>query len=598
MPIPPSPFVVAGLASFEIKANGKVLDGIYRVLGASVTKGINQISSARFELIDGDPATGEFPVVDGQTLRHGTAISIAAGYDNVNRMLFEGVIVKVGLASQGAQGMKVSVECRDAAFLTSNDRQNAVFKQKTSSAALTEIIGKYQSAKVTASVTATTKVHEELSQNQCSDWDFIVMQAEANGQIVLNEAGKISTVKPSTAPPDVLTLEYGVNIYSISLDLDARSQYSAVKASAWDAQQQKMVEVTAAASTLVTPGNTTGPALATASGQGVYHIKTPAAVDLESLQAYADAVLLKQTLAKMKGSVEIPGTALAEPGRTVNLSRLGKEFSGRGFVSEVKHTLGADWKTQLTLGMEDKWFAQTKPDVAPPTAPGSTSPPINGLYVAVVKQMHTDPGEAFRVQVTVPLLEDTLWARLARPYATLGGGQFFYPEVGDEVVLAFFGGDQRDPVILGAMHSSSRPPAYTPEADNPKKGFVTAGKLFLEFDDKEKVLTLETPGGNKLVISDAAKGLTLTDEQQNTIVLAKDGITLESKSSLTVTAAKDLVLKSTGGSVTVEAATKLMASGQQVSISGQAGLELASSATAKLSATGPLTVKGLTVLIN
>ena len=58
------------------------------------------------------------------------------------------------------------------------------------------------------------------------------------------------------------------------------------------------------------------------------------------------------------------------------------------------------------------------------------------------------------------------------------------------------------------------------------------------------------------------------------------------------------MLKSTGGSVTVEAATKLMASGQQVSISGQAGMELTSSATAKLSATGPLTVKGLTVLIN
>ena len=96
-------------------------------------------------------------------------------------------------------------------------------------------------------------------------------------------------------------------------------------------------------------------------------------------------------------------------------------------------------------------------------------------------------------------------------------------------LLVAFGGDQRDPIILGALHSSSRPPAYTPEAENSKKGFVTAGKLSLEFDDKEKVLTLETPGGNKLVISDAAKGLTLTDEQQNTIVLAKDGITLESK---------------------------------------------------------------------
>ncbi len=601
MALPPSPFVVAGLASFEIKANNKLLDGIYRVLSASVTSGINKISTARFELIDGDPATGKFPVLDAKALKPGTPISITAGYDNVNKTLFHGIIVKIGIASQGSQGMQLSVECRDTAYRTSTFPKSRAFKNKTTSAALAEIIGKYKSSKpaISGEFAATEKVHDKLVQSNNSDWDFIVTQAEANGQIVLNSEGKISTVIPSTSKPDVLTLEYGVNVYSVSLDMDARTQYSEVEVKGWDSKQKKMVKATAAPSSLVTPGDLSGAALASANGQGTYRVSTPAGVDLESLQAYANAVLMKQTLAKIKGSVQIPGTALAVPGCTVNLSRLGKEFSGRSFVSEVRHTLGTDWKTDLTLGMDEQLFAQAKANVSPATAPASTLPPVNGLYVAIVKQVQEDPGKEFRVQVTVPTLDDeTLWARLAVPYATEGAGAFFYPEVKDEVIIAFVGGDARDPIMLGALHSSTRAPAYTPDAANTKKGFVTAAKLSLEFDDKQKILTLKTPGGNQLVISDAAKGLTLTDQQKNTITMAADGITLESKSALTIKAAKDLILKSTGGSVSIEATAGITASGQQVSISGKASLELASKATAKLEATGPLTVKGLTVLIN
>ena len=600
MALPPSPCVVAGLASFEIKANNKLLDGIYRVLSASVTSGINKISTASFELIDGDPATGKFPVLDAKALKPGTPISITAGYDNVNKTLFHGVIVKIGIASQGAQGMKLSVECRDTAYRTSTFPKNRAFKNKTTSAALTEIIGKYKTSKpaISGEFAATASVHDKLIQSSTSDWDFIVMQAEANGQIVLNSEGKISTVVPSTAKPDVLTLEYGINVYSVSLDMDARTQYTEVKVKGWDSKQKKMVTATAAPSTLVTPGDISGATLASANGQGVYSVSTPANVDLKSLQAYADAVLMKQTLAKIKGKVQIPGTALAVPGCTVNLSRLGKEFSGRSFISEVRHSLGVDWKTDLTLGMDEKLFAQAKQNVSPTTAPASTLPPVNGLYIAVVKQVQEDPGKEFRVQVTVPVLEETLWARLALPYATKAAGAFFYPEVDDEVIIAFFGGDVRDPVMLGALHSSTRSPAYTPDAANTKKGFVTAAKLSLEFDDKQKIITLKTPGGNQLVISDAANGLTLTDHKKNTITMAPDGITLESKSALTIKAAKDLTLKSTEGNVIIEALTKLTASSQQVSISGKASLELASKATAKLEATGPLTVKGLTVLIN
>ena len=67
--------------------------------------------------------------------------------------------------------------------------------------------------------------------------------------------------------------------------------------------------------------------------------------------------LLQLTLAKVTGSVEMPGTGAVLPGSMINLNRIGNRFSGKAFVAEVTHALGADWKTQLSIGMAEQWLA-------------------------------------------------------------------------------------------------------------------------------------------------------------------------------------------------------------------------------------------------
>jgi len=97
--------------------------------------------------------------------------------------------------------------------------------------------------------------------------------------------------------------------------------------------------------------------------------------------------------------------------------------------------------------MDEQWFAQRNPDVASPVKAGNL-PGVSGLYVATVKQVQADPANEYRVEVQVPTLANTVWARLAQPYATSAAGSFFYPEVNDEVILAYFGDDPRYPVVL------------------------------------------------------------------------------------------------------------------------------------------------------
>ena len=44
-------------------------------------------------------------------------------------------------------------------------------------------------------------------------------------------------------------------------------------------------------------------------------------------------------------------------------------------------------------------------------------------------------------------------------YASNGAGAASYPEIGDEVVVAFMNGDPRFPVIIGRLYSKKNPPS-------------------------------------------------------------------------------------------------------------------------------------------
>jgi hypothetical protein len=113
------------------------------------------------------------------------------------------------------------------------------------------------------------------------------------------------------------------------------------------------------------------------------------------------------------------------------------------------------------------------------------------------------------------------------------------------------------------------------------KGYFSRSELRLEFNDADKLIRLETPGGAALVLDDNDGSVTLTDQNGNKIVMDSSGIQIESAKEIGITATTDF--KSTGVNVTVEA---------------QSGLTAKGGATAELSAGGSTTVKGGTVMIN
>jgi hypothetical protein len=90
---------------------------------------------------------------------------------------------------------------------------------------------------------------------------------------------------------------------------------------------------------------------------------------------------------------------------------------------------------------------------------------LYGVFTAQVINP-LDPLTLGRVQVRAPFL-DALdlqpWARVAVPMAGMLHGNYFIPNVGDEVLVAFEHGDARAPYIIGGLWTAmALPPLPTP----------------------------------------------------------------------------------------------------------------------------------------
>lgn len=182
-----------------------------------------------------------------------------------------------------------------------------------------------------------------------------------------------------------------------------------------------------------------------------------------------------------------------------------------------------------------------------------------GVYCAQVKDLR-DPDGVGRVKVALPWAPDAAgssyeaWARLATLAAGNDRGSFWVPDVGDEVLVAFEGGDPRRPYVLGSLwNGKDAPPKRMDGAGaNTIKAFKSRSGIQVTFDDAEghPTLTLETPGGRKLTLRDGPGSLEITDSQGNTLKMESSGVTL---TATTVTINAGSKLDITAGIVNVNA---------------------------------------------
>lgn len=577
-------------------SDGTQLDGAVPVISVTVVKAVNRIPSARIVILDGDMPGKDFPVSNTDSFKPGAKIKINAGYGSEEETIFQGVVVRHGVKISGDNYSRLLVECRDQAVKLTIGRKNGNFVDSTDSDIIGKLIGNAGLAK---DLDATTKQHKELVQYYCTDWDFILSRAEANGLLVIANDGKVSVKAPDTSATPPLKVTYGEDLMEFQADLDAESQLTSVKGVSWDMKTQAVVEAEQAPQTLNAQGDLASAALAGVVGPASYRLQTSAPADKDVLTAWTKGCQIKSGLARIRGRMKFQGSAKAKAGSLIELAGVGNRFNGTVFVTAVNHEIAnGNWLTEVEFGLSPDWFAEQRDIVAPPAA--GLLPGVEGLLVGVVTKLDGDPEGEQKIQVKVPVLQaetEGVWTRLAQFYASDGIGAFFVPEIGDEVVLGYFNNDPSHPVILGSLYSSKRKPPYALAAENNTKAIVTRSKMKLEFEEKDKVITISTPGNNKIVISDKDKSILIQDQNNNKVELKPDGIVLDSPKDISITAKGKITLDAMQ-TIGITAKQDVKTAGLNISNEAQVGFTAKGNATAELSASGQTTVKGAMVMIN
>jgi Rhs element Vgr protein len=586
-----------GVVRLTVYCNGTKLAETVELVSVEIDKEVNLIPVARLVVLDGDMPNKDFPVSNTDDFKPGNEVRISAGYKDQEETLFEGIVVKHNMKITGENYARLHIECRDKAVAMTVGRKNANFIDLRDSEVFTNLVGNYSGLSVSAASTETQ--HKELVQYYCTDWDFMLSRAEVNGALVIVDDSAIKIGSPAVNESAVLSVTYGEDLMEFHAEMDARHQYSQVKGACWDPGSQQVLEQSVGPATLNSQGNLSSADLSSVLGLDSFKLQTPVIMDNTALKDWATGQQVKSGLSRITGRMKFQGSAKAKPGTLIDLQGVGERFSGSVFVSAVHHDISdGNWITEAEFGMSPEWFAE-KRDLTAPPASGLT-PGVEGLHIGVVIKLDEDPKAEHRVKVSVPVLQantEGVWARLANYYASSGYGEFFIPEIGDEVILGYLNNDPAHPIILGSLYSSSHTPPYALTADNYTKAIVTKSKMKVEFDDDKKVITVTTPGDNKIVISDDAKSILVRDQSSNEVELSTSGISISSPKDISLSAKGKISLDATG-EISMTSKADVKASGLNIEHSANVGITAKGGASAELSAGGNTTVKGAMVMIN
>jgi Rhs element Vgr protein len=550
---------------------------VYGVKTITVERTCNRIPTATLVIVDGDSVTQEFVASNAALFVPGEKIHIKSGYDFDDKTLFKGIITKHAIKSNSKTNYLI-IECKDEAFKMTQARKNKIFYEVTESDAVSEIISENG---LSGEMEATSHTHHEIVQYQATDWDFIQCRAQINNMLCFTEDGEIS-IKAPTLSGSVFTATFGDNVFAFDAEIDARSQYDAFEASAWNYSNQELVTKTASNSGLNTAGNLDSATLAEAAGTNSVTLTHTGDIPDEILTSWAESKSMYQQLAKICGTVKVQGTEVILPGTMITLAGMSDRFNGDVFVRGVHHTVtDGNWITTVEFGLNPEWFAETY-EVSQLPASGML-PAISGLQIGVVSALEGDPKEEHRIQVKLPIIsadEEGVWARVLTMHAGEEFGVHFLPEIGNEVLVGFLNDDPNQAIVLGSLFSNTNLSPVEYSDDNFEKVIMTKSEIKITMNDELKSITLETPAEKKITIDDDEGVIKLEDENSNIITMNPDGITIES--------GKDIIMKATGD-INMEAINVAIAASAEFTAEGV-------SATVEGSAT--TTIKGGIVQIN
>ncbi len=233
---------------------------------------------------------------------------------------------------------------------------------------------------------------------------------------------------------------------------------------------------------------------------------------------------------------------------------------------------------------------------------------VSTITVGVVTDIN-DPEKLGRVKVK--LLNrttsnyETDFIRVMTPMSGANWGAFFFPEVGDEVLVAFCDGDILKSYVLGSLWNEKRkPPVELKNKKNDIREIKTKSGHSIIFDDGkgEEKITLVTSKGLNLSLEDKGETITLSDKNnKNKIIIdsKKGSISVQASKRIELsTNSAKLILNGSSGSAELKSGNSLKIDSNRLELQGKSAAEMNSTGQTTVKSSGMTNIKGSIVKIN
>ena len=541
----------------------------------SIFNEFNKIPTAKITLSDGQVEKGTFEKSNGAFFIPGKIADIRLGYQNETATIFKGIITKHSIKALRHSASVLELDCKDPSVKMTLVRRSKYFTGKKDTEIFQEILESYKSEGITPGTLENTEFeHPELVQYHCTDWDFLVLRAEANGLVVFADNGKVHIFKPELGMLADHSATWGDNIIDLEAEIDAQTHYPDVETATWDSTTQKVTKqngdgssgdvgaalgglgaVASLGTSLLGIGDGAHDFPKALFGKEKHLLYHGGDMDTKELGAWAKGQKQRAKFSHVRGRVSMRGQDF-KPSQTLALKKVSDRFNGKHLISGVMHQVyDGTWRTDIQFGMTAQTFAEMTAETGKSIALTETSglmAAIRGLHIGVVTHIEGDNQQGkHRIKVRIPYIatqngqeHDGIWARLSTLYAGDNRGFVFRPELKDEVILGFINDDPNDAIILGSLHSNKNKAPIAATDNNFQKVFFAKEGMQMIFDDdtSKKSIQFNTSQGYSVLLSDGESKLEIKDNN-NSITISSSGIQLNSQGSIDITASGNVNIK-------------------------------------------------------
>ena len=462
-----------------------------------------------FSIIVPDDAldTYEGFVMENSKKLLGKKISLSYWQYGSENQVFSGIVTGLKNRKESGYG-KLVITGHSPSILLENGRADRSFEQLSLSQIVKEIGVNYpQEGKIHAEEQELNvrRVLPYTVQSQESDFGFIQRLATRYGEYFYYNGKEL--IFGNKAEP-VLELSEGRELIELEFELGLRAQgFSGL---AYDTEKGESIQHNAQEVRTEWKENALQAVAVQASKQLFGNVPKSVFSGSEKSQELEEMLLKEKE--NRESLIWVRGRSRDSRLKNGSRAKL-TDINGRAIetyrIVEIRHYYNGDEYYNEFVGVSDV--------LHPPYQDSGAFPKSHEQMGRVVE--NADPLGLGRVKVQMMWQEagseKTPWIRLLQPHSGSGKGFYFVPEIGEEVLVGFQGGNAEKPYVIGTQYNGKEKSGYA-DKENCIKAVHTRSGHKLVFTEDESILITDK-SGNEILLDTKGSNITITAPETMTL---------------------------------------------------------------------------------